>query len=268
MKLIELNKKMYLVPASWNELTGRQVIAIMDCLFLKQYSEAQARLQLLKILTGMSWWSFFRCTAAQLDEFFYLSDFLLQKETQFTKQLLPEYDGLYAPESDFDNLLMKELVICDNLFMRWSEDRADESLLNDFVSVLYRPLRPGRYLGLVPYNKTINPEGDVREEFNFNRSLYRSKKIIFRWPLSVRMAIAHWYDGCRWQLVEENDEVFGGSGSEDVSKYGLISVMLSVAETGSMGTLKDVENQFVKTVMLQLNDSIAKAKAEEKKYKQ
>jgi hypothetical protein len=93
-------------------------------------------------------------------------------------------------------------------------------------------------------------------------------KIIRRWPLSVKLAIAHWYDACRWQLVEENDEVFGGSGSGDVSKYGLISVMLSVAEAGSMGTLKDVENQFVKTVMLQLNDSIAKAKAEEKKYKQ
>lgn len=268
MTLIELSNKMYLVPASWNELTGRQVIAIMDCLFVKKYSEEQARLKLLKILAGMGWWRFFRSKPTELQEFLYLSDFLLEKETHFTKQLLPEYDGLYGPESDFDNLLMKELVICDNLFMRWSENRADETLLNDFISVLYRPQRPGRYLGLLPYNKTVNPEGDVREEFNFNKSLYRSKKIIRRWPLAVKLAIVHWYDACRWQLVEENDEVFGGDSSGDVSKYGLISVMLSVAETGSMGTLKDVENQFVKTVMLQLNDSIAKAKAEEKKYKQ
>lgn len=267
MTLIELNKRMYLVPASWNELTRSQLISVIDCLFLRKYSEEKVRLKLLKILTGMSWFRFFRCKPTEMQDLLYVSDFLFAKETGFTKQLITEHDGFYGPESDFDNLLMKELVVCDNLFMRWSENKEDESLLNDFIAVLYRPQRPGKYFGLAPYNKTINPEGDVREEFNFNMSLYRSKKYIRRWPMVVKLAIVHWYDSCRWQLVEDNPEVFGGDGSGDVSKYGLISVMLSVAETGTIGTLKEVENQFVKTVMLQLNDSIAKSKEQEKKMK-
>lgn len=266
MTIIELNKKLRTVPTKWNELSQKQLIAVMDTLFLSQYTVEEGRLKLLKILAGLSWWSFFRCKAADLQEYLYLTDFILAKETHLTEQLLPEYKDMYGPVSEFDNLLMKELVVCDNLFMRWSEDRNNVQLLDEFVAVLYRPVRKGSIWK--DYNTKINPEGDVREEFNMNVCQYRAKRKISRWPMAVKLAITTWYDACRWQLVDENDEVFGGENSGDVSKYGLISVMLSVAETGALGDLSKVENQYVKTVMLQLNDSIAKAKEQEKKLKQ
>jgi len=265
MTIIELNKKLYTIPTCWNELTRKQLLSVMESLFVKAFDINQGRLQLLKILTGMSWWQFFRTSTAQLQEFFYLTDFIISDRTNLTRQILEEYRGLYGPASDFDNLLMSELALCDNLFMRWSEERDKTEYLDELISMLYRPVRKGTLLKR--YDKKINPEGDVREEFNQNKCFYRARKIVKHWPLSVKLAIATWYDGCRWQMVDENEEVFGGSGNSDVSKYGLVSVMLSVAETGTFGDFNKVEKQFVKTVMMQLNDSIARAREMEKQMK-
>lgn len=265
MTIIEINKKLYTVPTCWNELSRKQLLQVMECLFIKEQDVNQGRLQLLKILSGMSWWQFFRAPVAGMIEFFYLTDFIISERTNLTKQILEQYGGLYGPASDFDNLLMSELALCDNLFMRWSEEREKTEYLDELISILYRPVRKGTWLK--GYNKKVNPEGDVREEFNQHTCLYRAGRQIKRWPLSVKLAIATWYDGCRWQMVDENEEVFGGSGENDVSKYGLVSVMLSVAETGTFGDFNKVEKQFVKTVMMQLNDSIARAKAMEKQMK-
>lgn len=259
MTIIEINKKLYTIPTTWNELTKGQLLAIMDTLFMQQYTGEQGCLKLLKVLAGMSWWDFFKANPEEMAEYFYLVEFLLDEKKQLTKQLIEEYDGLHGPASSFDNLKMKELAICDSYFMQWAEDRENMSLLNDFVSLLYRP-------GKNDYNKKINKDGDVREEFNQNVSAYNVKKKIQYWPKAVKLAIAWWYDSCRWEMVEENDEVFGGTGGE-VSKYGLASVMLSVAEGGALGDFDKVGEQYVHTVMMQLNESIRRAKEIEKQTK-
>jgi len=56
---ISINKKFYDVPTEWNELSQKQLLQIMDCLFLRQYSGEQCLLSLLKILCNMTWWEFF-----------------------------------------------------------------------------------------------------------------------------------------------------------------------------------------------------------------
>lgn len=185
--------------------------------------------------------------------------FLLKEQTGLTKQLIPEYDNLYSPDDELSNLVMQELVFSDSYFMRWAENKEDITLLDELCAVLYRPDKKH-------YDHVKNPDGDPREEYNQNLCSYRAKHQVNKWPMNVKLAIAAWYDACRWKLVDDNPEVFGGEGGE-VAQYGLISVIRRVAQGSVLGDFNSVEKKYVSLVMIELNESIADAKAQEKAMK-
>ncbi len=231
----------------------------MDCLFMRQYTDDQVGLSLVRILTGMSYFHFFRTRAEELAQYFNLTFFLLTEQTGLTKQIIPEYKNLYGPSDEMGNLVMDELTFSDNYFMRWAEEKDNTELLDELVSSIYRPAKAW-------YDFERDPDGDPREEFNSNLCSWRAKNIISKWPMSVKLAISTFYSACRWSLVENNPEVFGGDGGE-VAKYGLISVMRQVAKNNVLGDFNKVEKQLVSLVMIELNESIAEAKAQEKAMK-
>ncbi len=84
MTLITLNNKSYSIPSQWNELTPKQLLEVMDTLFLKEYPAEQMLLKLLKVLTGMSTYQFLKCRVEEMEEFFYLLAFILQENIEFT----------------------------------------------------------------------------------------------------------------------------------------------------------------------------------------
>lgn len=272
---IELNNKTYHVPTEWNELDQDQLLEIMDCLFARQYTGDQALLKLLKILCKMTYWEFFctpvtSCTkrigftnkkkeVTGMDEFVYLSEFLLQEKSTLTKQIMPVFDELYGPESSFNNLIMKELVMTEHFYLQWWNDKERIDLLNELCAVLYRPAKKN-------YDRTINPDGDVRIEYKPNISSFLAERKIAHWPLKAKLAVATWYDGCRHELQDNNPEVFGGEGGE-VALHGLVSVMRKVAKEGALGNFDSVESKGVHLVMIDINESIAEAKALEKQMK-
>lgn len=275
MTIINVNNKIYTVPTSWNELSQQQLLAIMECLFISRYVEEQALLKLLKILCNMTYWEFFntpvtacikrkgllgrKVEVTGLDEFIYLTDFLLEERTMLTKQLMPEYKGLYGPDDSFGNLIMKELVLSEYYYLAWWNDKERIDLLNELCAVLYRPAKKN-------YDFEKNPDGDPRIEVNQNLCSFFAKSLVAHWPLTAKLAVATWYDGCRSEMQENNDEVFGGEGGE-VAKYGLVSVIRRVAKEGAFGNFDDVENKMVNLVMIDINESIAEAKALEKQSK-
>lgn len=260
MTIIELNKKLYNIPTTWNELSQQQLLQVMDCLFVHQYSGEQCILKLLKILCNMNYFQFFRTKVSEMEEYLYLTSFLLEERANLTKQLVPCWEGYYGPSDEFGNLLMVELTFSDNLFLQWCEDRSDVKKLNKFISLIYREPKDS-------YDFILNPDGDARSEWNQNISEWSGENVINKWPMNVKMAIATWFDGCRCMLVDDNDEVFGGASGE-ASKYGLASVMMNVAENGALGTFNEVEKQNVHTVMMHLNEWIRKNKEQERLSKQ
>lgn len=260
MTIIYLNKKYIAIPTSWNELSQKQLLGIIDTLHCKNYTTEQAILKLMKILCGLSWFRFFRTKPSDLAEYFYLAEFLLESKIELTKNLVPNYRGFYGPAGEFDNLRMKEMVKTDFKFMQWANDRDNISLLDDIVSLLYRKPKED-------YNFNLNPDGDARIPFNENISEWNARRFIKKWPVTVKLAIAYWYDSCRHELVNRYSEVFGGSGGDNVSKYGLVSCMLSVAESHALGDFTSVEDHYVNTVLMHIDDSIRKAKAQEKAMK-
>lgn len=277
MKLVEINRSFYNVPESWNELSKRQLLQVMNLFYLSRYTNEQSQLKLLKILTGMSWWAFFRAPVTTcerrvfkpfklslslgeylfssrkicygLDEYLYLIHFLLE-ENKLTKNIIPRFREFYGPADGCSNLRMCEFVFSEHYYMQWSESRQDEKLLDNLVAVLYRPAKRS-------YDLRRNEDGDPRIAFNENLCEYFATTEVCNWPLKLKLAIAQFYEACRMKLVADNEEIFGGGG--EPAKHGLISIMIAVAETNAFGPFKEVEQLHVNMVMLQLKEQIHKA---------
>jgi hypothetical protein len=285
MKVIEINRRFYHVPENWNELSKRQLLQVLELFYSSKYTNEQAQVKILKILTGMSWWAFFRAPVATcersvlhpfkiatsfgvylftsramcygLEEYIYLTGFLV-KENKLTKNVIPEYKDFHGPADECSNLRMSEFVFSEHYYMQWSENREDDKLLDNLVAVLYRPTKK-------KYNVRKNEDGDPRIAFNENLCEYFAESEVSGWPRSVKLAIAQFYEACRIKLVEENEEIFGGGG--EPAKHGLISIMLAEAESHAFGPWKEVEQLHVNLVMIHLKEQIHKAKQLEAMYK-
>ena len=261
MTIIQLHKRYYAIPTTWNELSGKQLLQVMEVLY-GNYEVDAARLKLLKILTGVSWFRFFRIPLAEKAAYLDITHFLVNENT-LTKQLLPIYKGYYGPADDFNNITGEEFVFSEDFYFKSFTTNDDgqrimnPAALNELVAVLYRKKKDG-------YNLKKNIDGDARESFNQNISTYNAKRKISKWPLAAKLAVFTWYETCRHQMIEANPDVFGG-GSNEPAKYGLLSVMRVIAEGGIHGDFEKVTKMYVQLWMMELNEKIEEAKQAAKK---
>lgn len=250
-------KKHYVIYAeSYNELSCKQLMAISK-LFCLQLDKELAELKALRILLGMSRYSFFRLAndakLRMLEEIQWVFD----GRSSLTKVLIPYYRNIigpwyYGPASEFDNLTMAEWNACE-IFYEQIVSADDEEALNNLFAVLYRPAKKG-------YDKKKDPEGDIREPFNPNTLDARAKKIA-SFPFHVRYAILQWYDGCRQYLIGLYD-VFDGEEDSSPKQPGMFELMSGLSG-GKYGIYKDVELLNVHMAMREM--VLLKQQAEELK---
>jgi|SRR5688572_18989500 len=257
MTIIELNKRFYTVPTDWGELSRRQLLLVMDVLYSNNDVDT-ILLRLLKILTGISWLRFFLAPIEEKQEFFYLCFFLVN-ESGPTKNIIKKYGDLYGPDDEFNNITGDEFVFSEDQYLRFvNSGHKDTDALNHLVAILYRDGRHG-------YDHKVNPMGDGRMPFNQNICSFSATKVISKLPLNFKLYVFHWYHTCRQQMIADNPDVFTGGSAE--AKYGLLSVMRTIAETGIHGDFDKVQKMYVKMWMMELNEKIEEAKRIEKSYK-
>lgn len=281
------------IPGSWDELTARQYVRTISVLILQKGNRQEKQIQLLKILTGFSWYRMARILdwwrynprrfqllnikrllrrmpadggslahaldrterlASAAEE---LTAFLFQSCT-LSRNIMPRIGRYYGPSDYLDNLRMGEFVYAENYFNIW-KSKGDITSLNQLISVLYRPAQY-RYL-FGGYRRTSDP----RIPFDPVQCA-RSIPNISGWSLEKRIAIATMYGSMRQRLIDENPRVFTDSGSnEDSSPYGLWSVMRQVAKEGHFGKFSDIEQSYVSTILMELNESIIEAERQEER---
>jgi len=247
MTLVQLNKKWYSIPTMWNELTSKQLVAILR-VCNANWSLMEAQVQLFKILTGIRWIKLWWLGPLEIEDKLYLVDWVF-KDNSLTKNLLPIYRHHYGPADNFSNLQVCEFIFTEQYYQQYKE-QGDLQYLNRLLAILYRPAKAG-------YNKNRNEDGDIREPYNDNLTTVYARKIA-RWPIPLKEAILFWYEGCRNSLVNDNPDVFGGAGG-DPAKYGLWSVMRGVAEKAIHGNINQVEKMYVRVFMMELNELVAEA---------
>ena len=273
MNTVFYNGRFTEVPASWNELTGKQLVRVIKIITGPYLPEVQ-RIRLLQVLLRWSWWKlaltlgmlrFWELPSHQSSlrklELFSkavdrtvrmaeaaeeLTAFIFEGNT-LTRNLLPHYRGHYGPADSGANLRMAEFAFAENYFLAWKQNSSTADL-NKLIAVLWRP-------GV--NSKQRRAEGDVRNRFVPSLLEAHAAKVD-RWPIEVKMAMAIIYDGMRKSKLQGN-MVFDGKHEEAESLYGLWSVMRMVAKAGHFGTFSQVEELYVDTVLMELNEAMAEA---------
>lgn len=256
MKTVTLGRKDYQVAECWNELTTKQMLRIAPILFME--IGIKERLQLFRILFGLSWHRWRLLNSSELLDKLYLTNFLLQK-VNLSRMPMKMYRGLFGPGDSFCNLRGKEAAFTDAYFngVDIAEGLSAESMknLDMLVACLFRPT-------VKNYNHRLNPDGDCRVPFNPNVVPYFSRKIR-RWPLNRKLIVYLWYAGCTNELVEQNPKVFTSGG--EVALYGMWSTMRSIAKEAAHGDFSKVEAMYFPEIIMEINASITEFEQAQKK---
>ncbi len=252
MTIIELNKRLYTVPTTWDELSRKQLLEVSGVLYAcKDNIDDGSYLQLFKTLTGMSLFRFFSTKPIDMEDFLYLTFFLVTGDGP-VKNIIKEYGELVGPDDDFNNITGDEFVFSEDFYFAFINSKYEDlDGLNNLVAILYRHPKKN-------YDRKIDPDGDAREPFNQNVAIHNSRSIIKHLPIAFRVAVFHWYNACRKKMIAENPDVFTG-GNGDTPKYGLLSMMRVIAESGIHGDFDKVQKMYVKMWMMELNEKITEA---------
>ena len=264
------------VPDSWDELTDKQLREV--CLILTgPYLDDVKRIRLLKVLMKWSWWKL--CITVGMLQFWelpklnsslkrlqlfgkvvdrtarmanaaeQLTKFLFDGN-QITRNIVPAYKGHYGPADQLTNVRMGEFCFAENYFMQWKITQ-QTTHLNMLLACLWRPAAKDR--------KLAKQAGDIRMKFNPVVLPQHAKKID-KWPIDIKMAMAMVYDGMRKEKIAANPNIFSGeSSNENDSLYGLWSVMRGIAKAGHFGDFDKVQDQYVDTIMMELNEALAES---------
>lgn len=254
MTTIEIKGRTFQVPTTWNELSFKQLVKVVEIVY-GDYPVTMGKLLLFKTIAGFTdlQWAF--VTPDEVDDLLYLVDFI-GSDTKLTRQLVPRQGRFTGPADSFNNLVMHEFVFTEDHFFRFKDGESIEHL-NNLVAVLFRPVKKG-------YDTTKNLDGDARIPFNENLCLYNAKRKIAKWDINIKLAILTWYEACRIQMVEDFPEVFKDDGTGDPAKYGLLSMMRNVAAGGVHGNFSAVEGMYVKMALIELDEMLTESRQIEK----
>jgi hypothetical protein len=250
MRSAFFKKWSYAVPDSWNEISSKNYLPLMK-VFFTEYENDRGVLMLFRALAGIPWWQFFGMRSPNLIPAALDATEFLFKGNSLSKNLLPFYKGYAGPAEELKNLKMAEFCNAEFYYNKYDKEKKLENL-DAFVAIIYRP-KKSRW----KYNYKLNIDGDFRAPFNSNTTGYHQKRIA-KWPTHVKLAIFHFYQGARATIIARNPKVFDNNDGGE-SLYGLWSIMRSVAKGGHMGDIDKVADQFVGTVLMELNETVVEA---------
>jgi hypothetical protein len=261
MKLVHYKKRKVLLPESWQELTGRQYVRVIQLLHKPIKNEWFSADAMLRVLTNKNIFAHYLLPADMRWRCYEHINWVYQKQN-VTEQLLPVYRGLYAPAGEFNNLKLIEFHFTEILYQDYVLSKGENvDSLNKLVAALYRSPKNRK-----SYDYKRDPDGDHRQPFNGNELPFYVRQVR-RWPLAVRQAVFVWYDACREQLFKDYREAFTGKAKKNNYAQGLFEMMRSIAG-GKYGVFKDVEQLYVHTAFLEIVACRREAKELEKQSKQ
>lgn len=251
------------VATEWNDLTAEQLVAIADVLHTATDVDL-ARLNLLKILLSIPWYRFLALGGQEIACLEHLAGFIMAGNT-LTRNLLPRLrphwfgytafqSSLYGPADGLANIRFNEFVAAESYFMDY-QATGSEASLNGLIAVLYRPIRDDYDPDSPSYN------GDIRQNFNDNL-VEKRIRVIGCLPLRVRLAILHWYVGCRLDLVQGYENVFSGDGENAKARQPWLTMIRHVP-SDKFGRIEQIEAELVHNVLFHLDEMMDEAKQQQ-----
>ncbi len=239
MRTLQIDKRVFTLPASWSEMDADQILAVGE-LAEKGLSNYEFRIALLRMLTGITvlqkkeivideeTYYYFRhgittqSLISETDIAFIASafDFMFRKKTTETdetvyllqykeiRNLVPEIKTdigkLYGPADALSNLKTSEYIHAETARYNFLKTGKYHFAVRLFA-ILYRPEAPGVDITSPDYT------GDRREAFN-DFLLGERTAALMNTPKGCISIVVMWYEACRdfmevkWPEVFENVE--------------------------------------------------------------
>ena len=299
MHCLKINNIPYNVPSSWNELSRKQLLNLVD-MYNKQYSFTELSVKLLLIITGLRLVfvtgytaSGFGITsevyqfrhgrhvfivdtkdiilaAGKLQFLFRIIDENGQKHymlySKLSKNLMPDisfgipfFKTTWYGPSDSITNIKFSEFIHTETAYEKLMETGNDEYLNRLVAILYRPS------GKTKLNDP-NFRGDIREPFNDFMIDRRSKRAMFIAD-NIKIAILLYYTGCRLALTKIFPDVFGGSGSTGTDTFKSYMNLVETLANYDITKKEDIRNAYLYDVLLTLNQSILRDREREKELK-
>jgi hypothetical protein len=204
-------------PASWNELSRKQLHKVASLLFLLKEDYHKFRIRLTQALTGLKNTHIVTFSPDQLVQLNSLFSFITE-ENKLTKQLIPSFrvgllgKRLFGPGDGLAYMSANEFMEADGYYLEYQQTKEMQHL-DKLIACLYRPADKAKDTKSESYN------GDIRVDFNAH-TVYRRAKQIAKLKPATKLAILLWYQGCRSDWEQFFDKVFSEENTESVLHYG------------------------------------------------
>jgi hypothetical protein len=246
------------VPATWNELTRKQLLRVLAELYADP--KPGRGLRLLHLLSGFPLPLLGTQPVVVLAQLLPLTHWVDSEKHRLTEQLLPTIriagrhvselaTTWHGPRGQFCNLLFGEFLFADTFFVLFTlHGKAD--LLDKFLTVLYRPARRGASAERDDWT------GDVRLPFNEHQLETRTPRVA-QVALHEKLAVLTWYRGCRAQLGQEFPDVFvaadedAKASTQQAPDWGRVLRKLS---GGAFGTVAQTAGQPLRLILAEMQD--------------
>ena len=248
------------VPSTWHELTRRQLLRLLPEVYA--LAAPDRRLRLLAALSGYQLPLLAGLPPLVLGELLALTDWLSSDKHRLTEQLLPTLAVAgrlpghsltwHGPAASLANLLFGEFIFADTFFVLYCQHGRAE-YLDKFLTVLYRPARPGADPEAPDWN------GDVRLPFNEHQLEVRTRRVA-QLSYAKKLAVLTWYKGCRAQLADEFPDVFTAAEVEASSRAKEApdwSRVLRKLSGGAFGPVQQTAQQPLRLVLAEVQDAAA-----------
>jgi hypothetical protein len=259
--ITDLNKK-FALPGSYNELTRRQLLNIVGFLYV-DWPDWKKKQHILFELLGKNQAAYLVRNLEykeKLIDLFPLTDFIFS-ESKLTKNLIPSFTlpsgkKYYGPQDYLRNISFIEFIRCEEAFGKFKKT-GDVKFLDRMVAVLYRPKKE-------EYDPEKDKTGDIREEYN-DYILDRRAAIAGQVHLHVRLAVLHFYHGCRNFIVNHKNHrnVFVKDEEKKSSGDSFWDPIL-IRIAGDVTKIDQVANLRAWTVLRDLDVKIADSKEMQK----
>lgn len=246
------------VPSTWHELSRKQLLRLLPLVYAP--AQPDRRLRLLAALSDYPLPLLAGLPPLVLGHLLPLVDWLSSDQHRLTDQLLPRLTvpgrvpgrplTWHGPAGQLANLLFGEFIFADTFFVLYCQ-HAHGEYLDKFLTVLYRPARPG-----------AGPEapdwtGDVRLAFNEYQLEARATRVA-RLSHAKKLAVLTWYRGCRAQLADEFVDVFAVAETTSRAKEAPDwSRVLRKLSGGAFGPVDQTARQPLRLVLAELQDAAA-----------
>lgn len=225
MNHVMIDKRSFLLPSTWNELSSWQVLLVAG-LFTRKLSAAEFKLRAL--------FGFLRIRPAMVkkihpEDACFLShslDFLL-KEVDLTRNPLPQFRlGLrkfYGPSDGLLNCTFGEFTRACSLFEAYSASK-EEAFLDEMVAVLFRPRK-----WFWNIRRYYTDDQDCRKRFVRRTLSKRSARFSTLCP-GIKNAAFLFFSGVLASLPRQFPFVYGQKETDGNSENNWATLIISLAE--------------------------------------